>query len=139
MREARAQIEAMGITDVAMDRVRAVGRAAGGAAPSVEALCGRCGRGKAAILPNGELALCVLSRFMPCGNVREQRLADLVGSERWRRAVEAVPSAEGDPCVPKDSPCRPAHPACLPKYPYAASPYASPYAPLPLTASDGAP
>ncbi|MGA4841270.1 radical SAM protein [Streptomyces sp. G45] len=116
--EARAEVEAMGITDVDMDRVRPVGRAAGGTDPSVDALCGRCGRGKAAILPNGDLALCVLSRFMPCGNVRETRLADLIGSDRWRRAVEQVPEPGPTACQPDGSDCNPAKtPACLPKYP----------------------
>ncbi|GAU66835.1 hypothetical protein SSP35_03_04830 [Streptomyces sp. NBRC 110611] len=116
--EARAEIEALGITDVTMDRVRAVGRAAGtSAAPGVDALCGRCGRGRAAILPNGDLALCVLSRFMPCGNVREQRLAELVGSERWWRAVEQVPPPRAGGCTPGDSACQPGQPACLPKFP----------------------
>jgi MoaA/NifB/PqqE/SkfB family radical SAM enzyme len=118
--EARTEIEAMGITDVRIDRARAVGRAAGAVVPSVDALCGRCGRGRAAILPSGDLALCVLPRFMPCGNVRETRLADLVGSERWWQAVEKVPQLGPTACQPDGSDCNPAKtPACLPKYPAA--------------------
>ncbi|MEV0438960.1 radical SAM/SPASM domain-containing protein [Streptomyces spectabilis] len=127
--EACTEIEAMGIADVDTDRVRAVGRAAGSAAPSADALCGRCGRGKAAVLPNGDLALCVLSRFMPCGNVREQRLAELVGSERWWQAVGKVPPPGPTACQPDGSDCNPAKtPACLPKFPAA---------PLRLTAPGG--
>ncbi|MFF4603982.1 radical SAM protein [Streptomyces sp. NPDC001339] len=128
VQEARAEIEALGITNVTMDRVRAVGRAGGTAAPGVDALCGRCGRGRAAILPNGDLALCVLSRFMPCGNVREQRLGDLIGSEQWWRTVEQVPAASAGGCAPDDSACQPGQPACLPKFPSA----------LPLVSPGGA-
>ncbi|MGA4841102.1 radical SAM protein [Streptomyces sp. G45] len=117
--EARAEIDGMGITEVGTDRVRAVGRAAGTMPPTVDALCGHCGRGHAAVLPNGDLVPCVMARFMPCGNVRERRLADLLGSEPWRQAVDRVPApgAQGcnPPCEPNDS-CKPHTPACLPKF-----------------------
>ncbi|MEO3851770.1 radical SAM protein [Streptomyces sp. B8F3] len=117
--EARAEVEAMGVTRVTVDRARAVGRAAGAADPDVDALCGRCGRGRAAILPNGDLTLCVMSRFMPCGNVREQRLAELIGSERWHQALGRVPAMRAGGCSPDDQSCQPGQPACLPKFPLA--------------------
>ncbi|RLU85903.1 radical SAM protein [Streptomyces griseocarneus] len=132
VQEARAQLEGMGVTTVTMDRVRAVGRAAGDEAPSVDALCGRCGRGRAAVLPNGDLTLCVMSRHMPCGNVREDRLADLVGSERWWRAVESVPAPTGAGCAPDDSACQPGQTACLPKFPNSPNPSPSPFLSIPV-------
>ncbi|MGW1073702.1 radical SAM/SPASM domain-containing protein [Streptomyces sp. NPDC002537] len=116
--QAHAELTAMGVQRISTDRVRAVGRAAGReAAPTVDELCGRCGQGKAAVLPDGSLALCVMSRFMPCGNVREARLTDLVGSEQWWQAVGLVPAPGAGGCAPDDSACQPGQTACLPKFP----------------------
>lgn len=70
--EARAELQAMGVRHINTDRVRAVGRAAPpGQAPTLDEMCGRCTRGRAAVLPNGDLAGCVLSRDFPAGNVRD--------------------------------------------------------------------
>ncbi|MFD5780862.1 radical SAM protein [Streptomyces sp. NPDC126933] len=117
--EARAELTAMGVTRINTDRVRAVGRAAlPDQTPSVDELCGRCGRGRAAVLPNGDLALCVLSRFMPCANVLETPLADILGSPEWTAAVESIPSRTHAMCTPDDSSdCDPASTeACDPAY-----------------------
>ncbi|MGW1290598.1 radical SAM protein, partial [Streptomyces sp. NPDC002586] len=47
--QARAEMQALGVHEVRVDQVRAVGNAAGAAVPPpVSALCGRCGNGKAA-------------------------------------------------------------------------------------------
>ncbi|MGW6145697.1 radical SAM protein, partial [Streptomyces sp. NPDC055140] len=65
VQEARAELEALGITDVHTDRVRAVGNAAKGASlPSTSSLCGRCAHGMAAILSDGTVTPCVLGRFL---------------------------------------------------------------------------
>jgi MoaA/NifB/PqqE/SkfB family radical SAM enzyme len=102
---ARDELASLGITEVRTDRVRAVGRAATSPVlPSVDELCGRCGHGRAAVMPNGDLTLCVMSRFMPCGNVKETRLADIVGSPAWNQAVARVPARAQDPCDPDCQP-----------------------------------
>ncbi|MFH8795075.1 radical SAM protein [Streptomyces sp. NPDC017941] len=128
--QARAEIEAMGITDIQMDRVRAVGRAAKGSdGPSAAELCGRCGINRAAVLPNGDLTLCVLSRFMPVGNVRATPLADLMDSPEWQDTRKKIPLISPSACQPDGSDCNPAKtPACLPKFPLA---------PIYLTTQDG--
>ncbi|MER7791575.1 SPASM domain-containing protein [Streptomyces sp. NPDC097640] len=103
VREGRAELVAMGVKQINIDRVRAVGRGAElGTTPSVNELRGRCGRGRAAVLPDGELALCVLSRFMPCGNVKEQPLAAILDGPEWRAAVERIPLSNSA-CTPDDS------------------------------------
>lgn len=62
VKEGRAELVSMGVKQINTDRARAVGRAAKpGAMPSVNELCGRCGHGRAAVLPDGQLALCVLA------------------------------------------------------------------------------
>ncbi|MET9290875.1 radical SAM protein [Streptomyces sp. NPDC003077] len=116
--EARDELAALGVRHVTTDRVRAVGRAAGRMPPGVSELCGRCGRERAAVLPNGDLVLCVLARFMPVGNVHTRRLPDLIGSEPWRAAIGFVPSREAGGCDPNDQSCQPGQPACLPKFPH---------------------
>ncbi|MEV0125532.1 SPASM domain-containing protein [Streptomyces sp. NPDC050703] len=117
--EARAELESMGVKHISTDRVRAVGRAAlPGRAPTLAEMCGRCTRGRAAILPDGDLAGCVLSRDFPVGNVRRTRLADLLGGPRWAELSALVPAPRASGCTPADSnDCDPANTeACGPAY-----------------------
>ncbi|GEB57149.1 radical SAM protein [Streptomyces gardneri] len=102
--QARAEMQALGVT-AAVDKVRAVGRAAGGLVPSTSALCGRCGNGKAAILPDGRVAPCEIGRFLATGSVRETSLASVLASPEWTRARESVPARTStDPCGPDCGP-----------------------------------
>ncbi|MFE4374014.1 radical SAM protein [Streptomyces sp. NPDC056835] len=117
--EARAELESMGVRHINTDRVRAVGRAAlPGRAPAFDELCGRCTRGRAAILPNGDLAGCVLARDFPAGNVRETRLRDLLGGPVWTALSASIPQPVRNACTPDDSSdCDPASTiACDPAY-----------------------
>ncbi|MGP3999002.1 radical SAM protein [Streptomyces sp. 8N706] len=120
VKEARAELAALGVTSVQTDGVRGVGRAAKATTitPDVSELCGRCGDRRAAVLPDGSLSLCVLSRFMPCGNVKEKRLADILGSPEWWEAIERIPPRRAMACPPDDSgDCDPANTqACDPAY-----------------------
>lgn len=116
--EARAELESMGVRRINTDRVRSVGRAAlPGWKPTLDEMCGRCTRGRAAILPNGDLAGCVLSRDFPVGNVRDTRLADLLGGKSWAKLAESVPPPARMACPPDDSDdCSPANtPSCDPQ------------------------
>ncbi|MBT2505550.1 radical SAM protein [Streptomyces sp. ISL-98] len=117
--EARAELEALGVTRINVDRVRAVGRASlPGQAPSLGELCGKCTRGRAAVLPNGDLAGCVLARNFPAGNVRGRRLADLLGGSNWAALSASIPPSGVADCTPADSSdCDPAKTtACDPAY-----------------------
>lgn len=62
--QARAELETLGFTNISIDRLRGVGRGAR-TRPDVSQLCGRCGRGKAAISTDGNVWPCVLSRWLP--------------------------------------------------------------------------
>ncbi|MCM2388711.1 radical SAM protein [Streptomyces albipurpureus] len=123
--EARGELIGMGVTRINTDRVRTIGRASlPGQSPSLEEMCGKCTRGRAAVLPNGDLAGCVLSRDFPCGNVRERRLAELLRAEEWVALSARIPArSDGDPCNPDCNPakdgsdCAPAEQeACDPAY-----------------------
>ncbi|MGW2177225.1 radical SAM protein [Streptomyces sp. NPDC001732] len=117
--EARAELESMGVTLIVVDRARAVGRATlPGQGPSLDEMCGRCTRGRAAVLPNGDLAGCVLARDFPAGNVRETRLAELFGGKEWASLAASIPAPTHNACPPHDSgDCNPANTeACNPAY-----------------------
>ncbi|MCQ8774836.1 radical SAM protein [Streptomyces telluris] len=120
VRQAEAELRALGVEQIQIDRTRRVGRAAGspGVPPSVDELCGRCFRQRVAISPDGEVYGCILSRFLPAGNVKDQGLSAILRSSTWAEIVERIPMAQ-DPCTPQDSSdCDPANtPACLPKFP----------------------
>lgn len=101
---AMAELRTLGVTTMHADRSRGVGRAAYGSEPVVSELCGRCGRGRAAIGMDGQLTPCVLGRFLVAGNVKDTPLREILDSERWREILAMVPPR--DPCVtcsPADS------------------------------------
>jgi MoaA/NifB/PqqE/SkfB family radical SAM enzyme len=101
---AMAELRSLGVTSMSADRARLIGRAANGAEPVISELCGRCGKGRAAILPDGQLTPCVLGRFLVAGNVRETPLGDLFASERWREILVSVPEQNACvSCTPGDS------------------------------------
>ncbi|MEU9221987.1 radical SAM/SPASM domain-containing protein [Streptomyces sp. NPDC048376] len=83
--EARADLEALGVRDINMDRVRGVGNAAK-VLPSTSELCGSCVRGCAAVMPDGTVTPCVLGRFLPTGSVRDGSLETVFESGRWGRS-----------------------------------------------------
>jgi MoaA/NifB/PqqE/SkfB family radical SAM enzyme len=102
--QAEAELRAMGVTSMHADRARGVGRAASGREPIISELCGRCGRGRAAIGLDGQVTPCVLGRFLVTGNVREDHLGDILAGERWRQIVASVPPAGACvSCQPADS------------------------------------
>ncbi|MFB6437012.1 radical SAM protein [Streptomyces sp. NPDC056411] len=124
--QAEAELRALGVERIRIDRVRKVGRAADPteATPSVAELCGHCFRHRVTISPDGEVSGCILSRFLPAGNVRQQRLAEILHSDRWAELTATVPMPRAGGCPPDDSSdCNPANTtACAPKYEFAPTP-----------------
>ncbi len=101
---AMTDLRSLGVTAMHADRSRGIGRATRGAEPLVSELCGRCGKGRAAIGMDGQLTPCVLGRFLVAGNVHETPLGDLFAGRAWREILAVVP--ERDSCVtcsPADS------------------------------------
>ncbi|MCX4993447.1 SPASM domain-containing protein [Streptomyces sp. NBC_00568] len=96
-----------------LDRERDQPRnAARTALPSVSSLCGRCGDGRAAILPDGQVAVCELGRFLTAGSIRDTSLTSVLSGDAWVRATARVPrradAAPCDPdCSPNDDTCQP--------------------------------
>ncbi|MFD4996205.1 radical SAM/SPASM domain-containing protein [Streptomyces buecherae] len=122
--EARQDLETLGVTRIRTDRTQRLGRAAADATVELSELCGRCGRGQAAILPTGDVTPCVMARALTTGNVREQGLVAVLGGNAWAETVKVIPPRLGSgPCDPDCKPgldggdCSPAEQeACEPSY-----------------------
>jgi MoaA/NifB/PqqE/SkfB family radical SAM enzyme len=102
--QARAELEAIGVTRIRMDGVRRLGRAAS-SGPDVSQLCGNCGRGIAAVLPSGDVCPCVMARWLTAGNVRELPLAAILSGPALAAATAAIPArsrlaGRRDDCAP---------------------------------------
>lgn len=114
--QARAELERLGVTRIRVDRVRGVGRGVvpAGTTPTVAELCGRCGDGRAAVSCDGEVRMCVLSRFLPsAGDVRRTPLTDIFTGAAWRNLLVQVPrrrpvtacnpDSDGNDCSPAET------------------------------------
>ncbi|MEU6895890.1 radical SAM protein [Streptomyces sp. NPDC046557] len=118
---ARTELAALGVRDVHVGRVRAVGNAAGTALPSTAELCGRCGDQRATVLPDGDVAVCEIGRFLTAGSVQHTGLAQVMSGPRWAEASASIPRranptachpdcqpSNSDSCDPgKNDPCDP--------------------------------
>ncbi len=123
--EAEADLRSLGVSWISGDRLRGIGRGTTGK-PTVEELCGRCGRGIAAVTADGDVRPCVMSRWMSAGNVLEHPLAEILTGTRMRELVESIPTAAANPCNPDKTDCKPKKdggdcqpaekPACNPKH-----------------------
>lgn len=108
--QARAELEALGVTRIGIDHLRQVGRGTATQKPDTSQLCGNCGRGVAAISPDGEVRPCVFSRWMNVGNVRRAPLAEILTGPAMSSAVATIPSRRpgGRDCTPDGGACAPA-------------------------------
>ncbi|WP_405933659.1 radical SAM/SPASM domain-containing protein [Streptomyces sp. NBC_00827] len=105
--QAHAEMAALRVARVHVDRVRGVGNAAKTLIPSISELCGRCADGKAAILPDGTVAPCVLGRFLPAGDVKTGSLRQVLAGQQWATVAAGIPRHRTG-CVPDEDSCQPA-------------------------------
>ncbi|MEA5360377.1 radical SAM protein [Amycolatopsis sp., V23-08] len=87
---AQETLRDLGVTRIAVDRMRHFGRGASGRGPAVGELCGRCAKGVAAVLPDGSVTPCPMSRWLSFGNVRETSLATLIRGAEARRIRASI-------------------------------------------------
>lgn len=110
---ATAELRALGVTSIRTDRVRGIGRAATGQdAHQISELCGRCARGRAAVMPNGDVAGCVMSgALLVAGNVRTTPLREIITSPEWAELAASIPAPRGGDahewCSPESDGCQP--------------------------------
>ena len=112
---ARADLLALGVPEQAIgfDNVRALGRAAGiaprhtplGGCDAGE-LCGGCGDGKLAVMPDGSVTPCVMARDLELGTVTTHsitEIAELLPHARQRLIALGMPERQRTGCRPGGS------------------------------------
>ncbi|WP_211245907.1 radical SAM/SPASM domain-containing protein [Actinomadura oligospora] len=119
--QAAEQLRLRGVTNVSADHTRRIGRAAEPGIDPLAELCGRCGDGRAAIGPDGEVWLCTMARAISAGNVREHTLGDVLSGQAWRELRRRIPrrSPDANGCKPNDdsNDCAPAETeSCNPSF-----------------------
>jgi MoaA/NifB/PqqE/SkfB family radical SAM enzyme len=107
--EAGRELRALGVGEVGRDVLREFGR---GAVADPSQACGHCGQGIAAVLPDGSVTPCPLTRWLRAGNVRDAPLAAIVG-EPLAAAARVLPGP-GAACNPECRPNLPCTPQCNP-------------------------
>lgn len=115
--QAWAEMKALGVNRLGpIDRMRGVGRGAATIETGVKELCGQCGNGRAAVASNGEVWMCVMSRFLqPAGNVKTTPLAEILDGQVWQDLLKQVPrpagatacnpNGDGNDCAPAETIC----------------------------------
>jgi MoaA/NifB/PqqE/SkfB family radical SAM enzyme len=147
--EGERELRELGVVDVGRDWLREFGR---GTRADAGQACGSCGRGIAAVLPDGSVAPCPLTRWLRAGNVGDAPLGEIVGgplaavTSDLRKAFDAACNPDCQPacapgglCSPRcrpNSECRPdcgpnCGPQCVPNT--ACRPACSPSACRPST------
>ena len=90
VQEAIEDLKSIGVTKVATDRVRHIGRG-GDKTPAPAELCGRCGQDVAAVSADGDVSPCIFTRWLSAGNVRQTPLADILRSPQMAAALATIP------------------------------------------------
>lgn len=114
VQEAINDLHSIGITKIATDRVRQIGRGGNGN-PAPGELCGRCGQDVACVSADGDVSPCIFSRWLNVGNVRETPLTEILTGPEMAAALADLPPRR-DPCDP-NSECSPGFPpsSCDPR------------------------
>ncbi|WP_324164559.1 radical SAM protein [Amycolatopsis sp.] len=121
--QARGELMSLGVPVIGYDRLRQVGRGVRDQGETAKQLCGQCGHGSAAVLPDGTLSPCVMSRWVSVGNVQQEPLREVVAglpaarfglTSQGMPATVGVTTAQGNctPCGPQGN-CYPIH--CHPR------------------------
>jgi hypothetical protein len=84
---ARAELEALGVERINVDRLRQIGRGVRNLAPNVDQLCGGCADGTLAVLPTGDVLPCPMARWLILGDVRTVELATINEQARTTREM----------------------------------------------------
>jgi MoaA/NifB/PqqE/SkfB family radical SAM enzyme len=109
-KEGAELLRARGVTDIGTDHLREFGR---GTNPDPSQACGNCGHHRAAVLPDGSVTPCPLTRWMVAGNVTSTPLADILGTVTQMAATLPARQRGCDPVCNPDAQ-EPCPPTCRP-------------------------
>jgi MoaA/NifB/PqqE/SkfB family radical SAM enzyme len=106
--DAECELRALGISSISRDHVRQFGR---GTIAAPSQACGGCGLGRAAVLSDGTVTPCPLTRWLAAGNARDTGLEEALKAMPGVTTVIPRPDRACTPdCIP-DSYC---DPLCIP-------------------------
>lgn len=106
--DAERELRALGVGSIGTDHLREFGR---GTNPDPSQACGHCGQGRVAVLPDGTVTPCPLTRWLAAGNVRDTGLQEALKAMPGVTTVIPRPVRACKPdCLP-DSYC---NPLCIP-------------------------
>ncbi len=112
VQEGAELLRSRGVVNIGRDYLREFGR--GTSCDSTQA-CGNCGQGRAAVLPDGTVTPCPLTRWMGAGNVTGTPLADVLPTVT--QLADTIPAVHRRKCVPHEcgpDVCKPMTDACRP-------------------------
>ncbi|GAA2450603.1 hypothetical protein GCM10010191_80730 [Actinomadura vinacea] len=117
VKEARNDLNSLGVARIHTDRIRAFGRGSQGQAPDISQLCGQCGTGRAAIGPNGAVSPCVMAHWLRVGNVHDSDVATILNGTAMAEANASIQAASRSLDCDPDGECSPGHPSggCSPR------------------------
>ncbi|MBV9483807.1 MAG: radical SAM protein [Acidobacteria bacterium] len=111
--QARSELKALGVQEIGMDRLRQVGRGIRNQQPNISQLCGSCGGGSIAILPDGTVSPCPISRWITIGNVHEEQLFSILTSQKIARSRNEIRAGRDYDYFPNND-CQPREEKCFP-------------------------
>jgi hypothetical protein len=109
--EGEELLRARGVQNVGTDRLREFGR---GTLPDPSEACGHCGHGRAAVLPNGVVTPCPMTRWMVAAKVRETSLGEIMTSVATLAATLPAQGNTIESCNPNCVPDSYCNPLCTP-------------------------
>jgi MoaA/NifB/PqqE/SkfB family radical SAM enzyme len=107
---AAADLRSLGVTDISYDRERKFGR---GTIPDPAQACGHCGHAVAAVLPDGTVTPCPMTRWLHAGSIYRTPLGTILG-EPMTAATATLPAAGTTSCNPTCVPDSYCNPLCIP-------------------------
>jgi hypothetical protein len=97
------------VEQLKVDRLRQVGRGVRDLAPTVDQLCGGCGDGTLAVLPDGQVRPCPMARWLALGDAHTTTLAEINQRARTTREMLMSEFSRGgaDAVIESDARCIP--------------------------------
>jgi MoaA/NifB/PqqE/SkfB family radical SAM enzyme len=116
VKQAYAELKALGVTEIRLDRLRQVGRGVRDQQPGIEQLCGRCANDVVAISSDGSVRPCIFARWLPVGNVHESSLSEIINGAIFATTRTQLKCHFAKrQCGPDRRECGPDRPKCAPE------------------------
>lgn len=107
--QAHSELKALGVQEIGIDSLRQIGRGMRNQQPSISQLCGSCGGDFIAILPDGTVSPCPISRWITIGDVQTEKLSSILTSQKLAQGRSNIRSARlnnHNYCSPDCSPSK---------------------------------